>query len=372
MKIAYTINGIYNSGGKERILTAKANYLADVMGYDVTIITTYQGGRVPFFKLSGKVKLIDLGIRYDIYENKKVRLLKNIWLKRLHRKKLQEILKHERFDIVDSFMDFDFGFLFKIKDGSKKILEFHFSKYSKVKEAKKWLVKALQYLRIVTWRGTVCKYDRFIVLTHEDAESWGRLPNIEVIPNFITPPTFVNYGKRKRIVLSIGRFTYQKGFDLLIDVWNQVQRYADGWKLKIVGGGDKTLVQNRIDLYGLNDSVIVEDAKSGVDSEYDSCSLFVMTSRYEGLPMVLLEAISHGVPVISFDFPCGPKDIIKSDFGSLISDYDIEKMAKEILSWIYDEDRRSKVLINAVEESKKYSETVIIERWDRLYQSVIS
>ena len=371
MKIAYTINGIFNSAGKERTLISRANYLADKMGHDVSIITTYQAGRAPFFCVSDKVKLIDLDVRYDKEENSRFRLIKNVFLKRIHRQRLQEILEREQFDIVDSLMDFDFGFLYKIKDRRRKIAEYHFYRYSKVKEARNKLFKFLQYLRVRTWKSTVKKYDRFVVLTHEDAGYWGNLPNIEVIPNFIKLPENISSDDRKKIVLSIGRFTYQKGFDRLIDVWNIVHNNALDWKLKIIGGGDKDSIRRKIESYGLEDSVVLEDATPEIAREYCAGSLYVMTSRYEGLPMVLLEAMSYGLPVVSYDFPCGPVDIVKSGFGSLVPNGNVNRMASEILMWIKDDVKRNNGSKYAIEESKLYTEDIIMEKWKALFNGLL-
>ncbi|MDE6491670.1 MAG: hypothetical protein K2L37_00785, partial [Lactobacillus sp.] len=110
MKIAYTISGIYNSGGMERILLQKASYLADVLGYDVTIITTDQQGKAPFFPISPKIRLIDLGINYNNERERHASLIKTqlsyIACKRKHFRALRKLLLRENFDIVISLMDF--------------------------------------------------------------------------------------------------------------------------------------------------------------------------------------------------------------------------------------------------------------------------
>ena len=134
MKVVYCINGIYNSGGMERVLMNKANYLVDVLGYEVLIVTTEQKGRAIFFRFSQHIRFIDLNINYDNDKNKAlwVRMLKKQIKQRIHKKRLDKLLKMERPDICISMFDRDASFLYKIKDGSKKILEYHFSKNVKL------------------------------------------------------------------------------------------------------------------------------------------------------------------------------------------------------------------------------------------------
>ena len=157
MKIVYCINGTYNSGGMEKVLCNKANYFSEQLGYDVTIITTEQKGRDNFFNFSNKIKFIDLGINYDDdnYKSIFVKLYESNKKRKIHFLKLMEILERIKPDVCISMFDRDFSFLYKIKDGSKKILEFHFCKQMKVIEQKNIVMKAIQYIRIQTWRNII-------------------------------------------------------------------------------------------------------------------------------------------------------------------------------------------------------------------------
>ena len=236
MKIAYTISGLYNSGGMERILTQKANYLAEELGYDVSVIVTDQDSRPMFFEVSDRIRVIDLGINYYKAKESALWHVKKAVLKRRHRAALSELLHREHFDIVISLMDFDFGFLSGIGDGSKKVLEYHFSKYSKVLGETNPLKRWLQKIRVEQWYRTAGRYDRFVVLTEEDRRQWGDIGNMEVIPNFITGLPDTVSGCTDRRVVSVGRADYQKGFDLLIDAWRMVHAEYPDWNLAIVGG----------------------------------------------------------------------------------------------------------------------------------------
>ncbi|MDE5552879.1 MAG: glycosyltransferase, partial [Muribaculaceae bacterium] len=224
MKIAYTISGLFNSGGMENILTQKASYLADRLGYDVTIITTDQKGRESYFPLSDKVKRVDLGVNYCDFKDSKLWQIKKEQLKKVHRARLSEVLDAEKFDVCISLMDFDFDFLYKINDGSRKIIETHFSRYAKVLATPNRLMQFAQRVRTLSWKNRIRKYDRFVVLTHEDKAQWGDLPNIEVIPNFIntSPTNFASQDSKK--IISVGRMDYQKGYDMLLNAWKIAQK----------------------------------------------------------------------------------------------------------------------------------------------------
>ena len=183
MKIAYTISGLYNSGGMENILLQKANYLSDVLGADITIITTDQDNRETFFQVSPSINLVDLDINYFKFRKSKFWHIYKILLKRKHKRVLENYLIENEFDICVSLMDFDFAFLPLIKDRSIKIAEFHFSRYAKVYATKNKIKKICQYLRTFFWKRIIKKYDRFVVLTQQDKEQWGNMSNIVVIPN---------------------------------------------------------------------------------------------------------------------------------------------------------------------------------------------
>lgn len=370
MKIAYTISGIYNSGGMENILIQKANYLSDVLGYDVTIITTDQDGRKSFFNVSDKVSLIDLGINYCKHKGAKCWHLQKLILKRKHNKCLKTVLYKNHYDIVISLMDFDFSFLHKIKDGSKKILEFHFSKYYKSLSQTHPILKTIQRFRADLWEKTIKHYNKFVVLTEEDKTQWKSLNNIVVIPNFIKSEPSQTSLLNNSTVISVGRADYQKGFDLLIKAWSYIHNDFPEWKLNIVGGGDKSELQRLIGEYHLVGSAILKPATPDIANEYLNSSLYVMSSRYEGLPLVLLEAMSYGLPIISFRCPCGPKDILSNSFSTLVEPNDVRALANAIREWISDADRRCKASTYAISHSKAYLKENIMEKWDKLFKEI--
>lgn len=359
MKIVYCINGTYNSGGMEKVLCNKANYFSEQLGYDVTIITTEQKGRENFFNFSNKIRFIDLGINYDDDKNKNIfiRLYKSHKRRKVHSAKLMEVLEDIRPDICISMFDRDFSFLYKIKDGSKKILEFHFCKKMKVIEQKNIVMKTIQYVRVNTWKNIVKKYDKFVVLTEEDKNDWGVLNNITVIPNSISLTNNEHAKLQNKKVLCIGRASYQKGFDLLLKAWAIIEKEHKDWQLTIVGGGNKEYMVDLIKKLRIENSVILKQPTTEISKEYLDASVYVMSSRYEGLPMVLIEALNYGLPIVAFACPCGPKDIIKNnDCGILVEKSNIKELSLAINRIIENKDERLRMGERAVRKAQLYSE----------------
>lgn len=376
MKIIYSICGLYNSGGMERIVTQKANYLADVFGYDVTILTTDQNGRPVFFSLSPNVKHIDLGINYGDGEHDDMNVIKKVLGKKMktrqHFRKLKAFLCNEKADIVVTTINNDLNLLLKIQDGSKKICEFHFSRQTKILEAPNALLRNIQRVRMVLWKRYFAKYDKFIVLTEEDKVAWGNLKNMIVIPNFVDEiPPYVS-AKREKRVICVGRAVYQKGFDLMLDIWKFVMEKDTEWQLYIYGNGDKTALEDKKNKLGLSNSVHLMPATKTIDQEYDKSSIYALSSRYEGLPMVLLESMSHGLPIVSFACPCGPKDVIKESFGSIVENGDTKSFSNVLLEWMHNPEKLELGSKNAYVEIQKYTKTAIMKKWNLLFKKIMN
>lgn len=171
----------------ERVLANKANYLAG-HGYEVVIITTDQRGNRPFFDLDGRIRCHDLGINYEKNNGKSFlnKLICYPFKQWKHRKRLSECLKRINADITVSMFCNDASLLWKMNDGSRKILEIHFSRYKRLQYGRKGIWKLVDWWRSRMDERTVKRYDRFVVLTAEDQSYWGDLPNMTVIPNALT------------------------------------------------------------------------------------------------------------------------------------------------------------------------------------------
>lgn len=373
MKIAYCIAGTRHSGGMERVLANKANYLVK-QGYEVVIITTDQRDAPSFFPLNKKIKCYDLGINYEENNGRSFfnKLIHYPGKQRKHKKRLIDLLKKEKPDITISMFCNDISFMPHIKDGSKKILEIHFSKYKRIQYGRKGLWKLAD--RWLSWQDEkwVRRFDKFVVLTEEDRRYWGNLHNITVIPNArtFTPSQTADMENKK--VIAVGRYTYQKGFERLIEAWHLIIPDFPDWRLEIVGDGEqRAMLKEMTARYGIENSVVLVPANNEIEKHYLSSSVYAMTSRYEGLPMVLLEAQAFGLPIISFNCKCGPSDIVDNGKnGFLVEESDIPAFASQLRKVMADIELRKKMSRNALETSKKFSVEPVMSRWMQLFKSL--
>ena len=376
MKLIYCIRATYNPGGMERVLLNKVSYLVREKGWNVTIVTTDQGGRPPFYPFPEEIRMIDLGINYADDNDKNVLLKISGYLKRrkVHKRKLAALLDKERVDIVVSLYPSESSFIPELKDGSKKVLELHFCKFFRLQYGRSGLLGLIDRLRTKQDEKIARRFDKFVVLTNEDKGYWGAMPNIEVIPNAAMPMgNNLSDGSAKRVI-AVGRLDYQKGFDRLIQAWRIVQQHETfkDWTLDIFGQGEwKEMLQNMIDKAELNKHTHINKPTNAIGKEYANSSLIVMTSNYEGFGMVLVEAMACGVPAIAFDCKCGPKDIIKNGKnGLLIANGDINGLAEAMMKLMGDESLRRKMSAYAREVANIYSEEKVMQKWISLFENM--
>lgn len=374
MKIVYCIAGMYRPGGMERVLTNKANYLVNV-GYEVHIITTDQRQQAPYFPLDERVKCYDLEIDYEENNGKPIwnKLAYYPFKQYRHKQRLRKLLEKLKPDIVVSMFCNDVSFITRINDGSKKVLEVHFSKFKRLQYARRGLWRLADVWRTKQDTKHAALFDKFVVLTQEDKSYWGKLPNIHVIPNAIPLTPDLTSALVEKKVIAIGRYTYQKGFDRLIDIWNEVCKKEAQWQLEIVGEGElRASLQKRIDDYGIAHRVRLSEPTSEIYCRYLKSSILVLTSRYEGLPMILLEAQAFGLPIVSFQCKCGPKDVVTDGVdGFLIPEGDKKQFADRLIALMNDYDLRKQMGIAAKKASERYAEERIMMQWTQLFESLV-
>ena len=373
IKIIYCIAATYNSGGMERVLANKANWLVR-NGYEISILTTDQKGRSSFFDFDPRIRFYDLGINYEenngkSFLNKLIRYPFKQWK---HKKALKKLLSELKADVVISMFCNDASILPKIKDGSKKVLEIHFSRFKRLQYGRKGIWKLADELRSRNDLRVVSKFDKFVVLTEEDKGYWGELDNITVIPNARTFEVEKPAELDRNKVIAVGRYCYQKALDRLIAAWSIVCQDIKDWKLHLVGDGeDRVQLQKQINELGLADKVVLGRAEIDMKSVYSSASVLALSSRYEGLPMVLLEAQAAGLPIVSFECKCGPRDVITDGLdGILVREGDVDGLAQGLLKLIKDEELRRKMGAKAYKNSERFSEERVMAQWVELFNEV--
>lgn len=377
MKLIYCTHSVCNPGGMERVLVNKVTYLVEKLHWDVSIVMTDQKGRPVFYPLPKGVRMTDLGINYsdDNAKHPMGKIFGYLLKRRTHRKRLTELLMKEKADVVVSLYPSESSFIPEIKDGSKKVLELHYCKFFRLQYGRSSLLGWIDRWRTKQDERIVSRFDKFIVLTKEDKGYWGNLPNIEVIPNAAKFIGNTYSDVLRHRVIAVGRMDYQKGFDRLVCAWEIVQccgRFND-WHLDIFGQGEwRDMLQQMIDERGLGASVALNAPTKSIGREYADSAMLVMSSNYEGFPMVMIEAMACGLPVVSFDFKCGPKDIINNnENGILVQNGDIQGLADAMMRLMEDESMRKRMSEEAKKVVDTYSEETVMKQWTKLFESLV-
>lgn len=379
MKIAYCIPSCHKSGGMERVLSIKANYLADVLGWDVTIITTEVSDEERHFTLSERVRVHCLDVNYGDNRNFASLLIHRFACKRKHRQRLARFLLAEHFDVCVSMFCHEMSFLTSIRDGSKKVLELHFCKsfryLDQLYNGRSLLVRGLGYVQTFYEQSKIKHYDAFVVLSKEDALKWERVCRCKVISNpAITPEvTYPDYAAKRAV--AVGRICPQKGFDMLLRIWNMLPTaLKDEWKLDIYGGGNQRELLAQIQEMGLQKTVQLCGVSKDIIRELQRASVFCFPSRYEGFGMALAEAMLTGLPPVSFSCPSGPSDIIThGKTGYLVPVGDLQEFCTLLQDLMQDQKRREEMGRAArAFVSSTYSLEIIMKKWETLFRELIS
>lgn len=378
MKIFYIYTALLTKGGADRVLTEKANWLAE-HGYEVGIVTDTQMGRPPVFPLSTKVKLINLDI--DFSQEYGHCLPLRIWwyfrLMKKYKRELSNCLYTEKPDIVITTLGRDLDFLTSIHDGSIKFGESHitrkFSRNFHLMEQKggiHWLLA--KYGR---WKQERCvrKLNGLVLLTNQDAGKWNGVTQTYVIPNSLPfyPEESSTCDNKKAIC--VGRLNEQKGLEYLIDAWAIVYIKHPDWQLDIYGSGEmKDELLHRIISNNLSEVIHINEPTPQIMEKYLQSSIYIMSSRYEGFGMVLLEAMSCGVPCISFDCPYGPSDVIRhGEDGILVEHLNTDALADSICQLIEHPELRKAMGNKAKENIKRFSRDSVMKQWTELFNQLL-
>ena len=379
MKIVYIIDSLALKGGAERIITEKMNYLATIYNYDVSVITYYQFHEPNTYPLSCKVKQINL--RIPFYQQYRYSYPKRLWLKWGFNRQLQIELQ-QTVNSINPDILIGVGYTLadvvcSIKCQAAKIIESHEARiYTKFPLLHKntslfstiyAILNRKIYLNIIEKRA-----DAVVTLTKGDALEWKNAKRVEIIPNFsIMPISNLSNGESKRVI-AIGRLEWQKGYDKLIDIWKLVSPTHSDWQLDIYGEGSlEADLKKRINEAGLI-NVTIHPFTHNISQEYASSSICVLTSRFEGFSLVLLEAMRHGLPCVTFDCPFGPKELIDDNkCGYVIENDNINQFAERLNYLIDNQQVRKRFAKEALMKSRKYNVDNIMNLWKELFNSLL-
>jgi glycosyltransferase involved in cell wall biosynthesis len=375
MRIVYNIAGFYRPAGMERVLADKANWLVR-HGHEVTILTTEQKGRPYAFPLDGRIAVRDLDIGYE--DNNGASLVDKLVhypaKQKKHRQLLDQSLREIRPDITVSMFCNEVNLVPCLKDGSMKVLEVHFSRFKRLQYARKGLWALVDRYRSRLDERIAAKYDRFVVLTEADKTHWSKVPGVSVIQNPICFHPAAGNPLDSKIVLAVGRLTYQKGFDRLLEAWERIATQANGWTLVFAGDGElRDALEAQARRLGIDGSIRFAGNVKDMAACYADASLVALSSHYEGLPMVLLEAQAFGVPAVSFDCPCGPSEIIRDgENGFLVPEGDVDAFANALLRVMKNDEERARMGENALRDARRWDIETIMPQWIRLFEETLS
>lgn len=376
-KIVFCTPAIYSAGGVERVVAVKANYFVEQLGYDVTIIVTEGRGRDCFFTISDNVRIINYELNFE--ELWRLPFFRKVFAyfrkQRRFKKMLKADLMQIRPDFTISTLRREINFLNEIKDGSVKIGELHVNRANyrnfdashsnPVKRlfAKLWMNSLLGHLK---------RLDKMVVLTDSALYDWPELDNVVKIPDALPFKIDCKGDLSAKRVISIGRYAYDKGNDLLLQAWAIIEKKHPEWSLDIYGNGDRGPYQAQVAELGIDPHRChLYGPISDVKKEYLSSSVFVLPSRFEGFGLVIIEAMACGVPVVAFDCENGPRSIITdSETGFLILRFDINAFADKVMLLMSDVNLRKQIGTNAQEAASKYDIDRIGQQWKHLFEEL--
>ncbi|ROI09222.1 glycosyltransferase family 4 protein [Chryseobacterium sp. H3056] len=368
MKIVINTDQIYLHGGIEKVMATKVNWWAAQPGTEVFIVTTEQQHRPPCYQLDPMIQLIDLGVNYD--RSKSYFSLRNIRKAFTHFRSQKKILNKLEPDIIISpNMNFDHYWLPLIKGQAKVLKERHGSRYFESQGNKSSLLNSLK----LTFNKYIdSKYDRIVVL-NPDEKKYVSAQNAAVIPNPVEP-TSLSADVSQKVVMAAGRISPVKGFDHLISIWSMVAENFPDWQLHLYGQdylGTQNKLEAQLKSLGLDMSVFFKGSVPDIHIPMAGAGIYAMTSITECFPMVLLEALAVGLPVISWDAPTGPRHILAHGSDSCLVPYrNYAIFADRLKQLMNDQGLRMKMSTEAKRNVERFEILKVMTQWKALFDEL--
>lgn len=368
MKVLYVFRSLAVWGGIERILVEKMNYLSKVYGYDVYMLTSDQGNHPIPYHLENSVHLEDLNIRF--HQQYQYSFFRRIWvtrrLKRLYEKRLAERICQIQPDIIICTTADHIDLLGKLKGSIPLVAESHSICLRTIEDGNYWLRR--KWFRFFYLKA-LSKVDVVVTLTEGDAVEWRKVhPHVIVIPNLVhlNDGAFSTLENKK--VIFVGRFDYQKQPLEMIRIWEKIHSKYPDWRLDIYGEGEQQQdLEGQVRSLGMN--IAIHHPTEHIFDCYRESSILVSSSFFEPFGLVILEAMSCGLPVVAYDCPYGPADIIKDGVnGFLIKGHNVESFANRLSQLIENEELRKQMAKEGISSSQRYRAGLIMPQWIKLFE----
>ena len=373
MKILYVVAGLALHGGVERVIVDRLNWIVENSNCEILLLSVYQGSHPMAFHLDSRIKYRDLNICfYRLYQYSGLkRFICEYKMHRLFQERLANEIRMFLPQIIGlTRLDFVCDVI-KASGDVPVIFESHSSCLYYKFENEKWYRR----LRYFIWHSAVKRSRMVIALTNADAAEWKKITsNVCIIPNV------VHYNETGHVsdccsktVIFVGRYSYQKDINSLLRIWKIVHQRHPDWQLKMFGDyGDEqdTLVAY---IRELDMNIAVHEPTSDICKEYLNSSMLLLTSRYEPFGLVLTEAMSCGLPVVSFNCPYGPADIINDGVdGFLIASGDVKTFSEKVCLLIENEELRRKMGREGMQSSQRFLASRVMPQWINLYNQCMN
>jgi len=360
MNILFFLSSLKRTGGVERATVALANSLLENTSNKVFIVTLNNNADESAFPLHPNVKVFSLGI--GSYKKNFFTLIF----------RLRRLIKKGKFDILisveSSSLLFTFIPMLGLKSRTKLIVWEHFN--FKNNNGR----KSREYFRKLASKFA----DMVVTLTERDVMMWKNNLNMKAEITFAYNVSPLRndengYSTTSRKAIAIGRYVPVKGFERLIKIWAVMSRKYDikDWQLQIIGFGDlKDFYLDLIDKEKCT-SIVLCDGSKGTQEYFAGAGVYCMTSFFEGMPMVLIEAQNFGIPCIAYDIYSGPSEILIENSGILIEDNDLEKYVDELYFLIANDERRRSMSNTAFKLSTRFDAAEIVLKWQGIFANVL-
>ncbi|WP_428231329.1 glycosyltransferase family 4 protein [Flavobacterium sp.] len=358
-KICFLTGDITFGGGAERITISVANLLAKDNDISIITIADFDSARL-VYEISPKVKIKSLNIK-DWGQKGSIRkhYFSIICL-------LRNSVKQNEIDILISVQATNMLWILPALAGTKiRNVCWEHINYS---SHKSFIYDICIYL-------AKKKSQKIIVLTERDKMLWNTKKAISIsnFPVFNMP--CVNIEEKQKLFIAIGRFSPQKAFDRLLDVWELVEKSGKlgDYRLELIGEGEQEFfLRTKIKEKGLQ-KIEMRPFTNQIEVLYRKASVILMTSLFEGYPMVLIEALQFGIPAVAFDVLTGPAEIIlQNKTGFLIEDGNIQEFANAIIKIVNEKNLLEELRGNNLEYRKTFDSESIIKKWNNLFAEIMT
>lgn len=367
MKIVYLYDSLAIWGGIERVLIDKMNYLVSQSGFDIYIVTASQGNHPIPYQMSKDIQHVDFNV--GIHKKYKFsgfkRLVEGNRLDKLYLICLDKFLKETKPDLLICTTSQDVHSLIKVKGDIPLIVESH----ANFIHADRFWSK----LKMLINNWIIRRATAVVTLTEGDANNWKSISNnVHVIPNIVHLNSTGEYSncEAKRAIF-VGRFTYQKGISDLLEIWKRIHVMHPDWQLDMYGDGELWEYYKK-KTEQLNININIYKPVSDIFDKYNENSILVVSSLFEPFGLVIAEAMSCGLPVVAYDCPYGPGEIISHNIdGFLIKNRDRDSFVEALDKLMSDVQLRKRMGNVASKSVQRYSVDNIMPKWLALFNNII-